>query len=70
MVVTAKDYNMLMAWAYHLMGKPVGATYITERDWNNVPESIRRLLKKRVAVTPVQIEQDEIFDNIINSAKN
>lgn len=70
MVVTAKDYNMLMAWAYHLMGKPVGATYITERDWENVPGSIKRLLKKRVAVTPVQIEQDEIFDNIINSAKN
>lgn len=70
MVVTAKDYNMLMAYAYHLMGKPAGAVYVTENDWEYVPGSIRKLLKKRVAVAPVQIEQEEIYDNIINSAKN
>ena len=69
-MVTPKDYNMMMSWVFHLIGKPVGSTYITERDWNNIPGVYRKFLKKRVAISPVLIEDDTLCENIINLAKN
>lgn len=70
MVVTPKDYNMMMSWVFHVIGKPVGSTYITEKDWDNIPGSFKKFLKKRFAIAPVVLEHDDIYDNIINYAKN
>lgn len=68
--VTPKDYNMMMSWVFHLIGKPVGSTYITEKDWDNIPGTYKKFLKKRVAISPVLIEDDTLCENIINMAKN
>lgn len=70
MVVTPEDYNMMMSWIFHIIGKPVGSTYITEKDWDKIPSKFRSVLKKRVAIAPVMLEHDDIYDNIVNYAKN
>lgn len=69
-MVTPKDYNMMMSWVFHLIGKPVGSTYITEKDWDNIPGAYKKFLKKRVAISPVFIKDDALCENIINMAKN
>ena len=69
-MVTPRDYNMMMSWVFHIIGKPVGSTYITERDWDNIPGVYKKFLKKRVAISPVLIEDDTLCENIINLAKN
>jgi len=70
MVVTPEDYNMMMSWVFHVIGKPVGSTYITEKDWDRIPGCFKKFLKKRVAIAPVVLEHDDIYDNIVNYAKN
>ena len=70
MIVTEKDFNMLMSYIFYLIGKPIGSTYITENYWDKIPGDYRKFLKKRVAISPVVLSEPQLYSNIINEAKN
>lgn len=63
--VTKADYNMLMSYIFHKMGKELGPTYITEKEYNSLPYEYRKFLRKKVAVSPVPFKlEEEIVANL------
>ena len=63
-IVTEKDYNMLMAYIFHRLGKEPGPTYITKDEYESLHSEYRKYIQWKVAVAPKKFNGEELAINI------